>query len=83
MECFGGSSASDLALARFQETQRTRRSKLSAGELHRIASGLIEMAATAGGITARGVERLHRLGRELNLTSQAMDLMISRQIRKG
>lgn len=79
----GDGSASEIALARFQETQRTRRVKLSAGELHRIAAGLIDMAAGGGAITRRGLERLHRLGSELNLTSQAIDLMISKQIRKG
>jgi hypothetical protein len=79
----GDGGASDVVLSRFQEAQRTRRSKLSAGELLRITSGLIDMAGADGRVTKGELERLYRLGKELNLTSQAIDLMISKQIGKG
>ena len=75
--------SSDTVLARFQEAQRTRRSKLSASELHHITAGLVDMATFAGRITEQKLMRLHRLGRELNLSSQAVELMISKQSRKG
>jgi hypothetical protein len=75
--------ASELVLSRFQEAQRTRRSKLSAGELHRITAGLIGMAGHDGRVTPGELDRLYRLGKELNLSSQAIDLMISKQIGRG
>jgi Zn-dependent protease with chaperone function len=78
----GDGSASEVALERFREAQRTRRAKLSAGELHRIITGLIDMAGRDGRVTQGELDRLHRLGKEINLTSQAMDLMISKQIGK-
>lgn len=78
----GEGSASEAGLSRFREAQRTRRAKLSAGELHRITAGLIDMVSGHGRITQCQLDRLYRLGKELNLTSQAMDLMISKQIRK-
>lgn len=79
----GGGSGSETALARFQEANKTRRAKLSAAELHRIVTGLIVTTSGDGRVTERELARLYRLGGELNLTSQALDLMISRQNRKG
>jgi hypothetical protein len=78
-------SASQLALQRFQEARRTRRAKLSPGELHRIATGLIDMVRREGPalVSNDQVVRLRQLGEELGLSAQAMDLMLSKRLKEG
>jgi hypothetical protein len=78
----GSASVSELALQRFQEARRTRRTKLSAGELHHITMGLIDMVRLAGPVSNNQVVRLRHLGEELGLTAQAMDLMLSKQLKE-
>ncbi len=68
----------DLALQRFREVRRTRRTKLNASELHRIAMGLIDMAKTGGQIAEGQVLRLRQLGQELGIASAAVDMMIAK-----
>jgi hypothetical protein len=79
----GGGAVSQLALQRFQEARRTRRTKLSAGELHHIAAGLIDMVRRAGPVSNDKVVRLRHLGEELGLSAQAMDLMLSKRMKEG
>jgi hypothetical protein len=78
----GSASVSELALQRFQEARRTRRTKLSAGELHHITMGLIDMVRLAGPVSNNQVVRLRHLGEELGLTAQAMDLMLSKRLKE-
>jgi hypothetical protein len=78
----GSASVSELALQRFQEARRTRRTKLSAGELHHITMGLIDMVRLTGPVSNNQVVRLRHLGEELGLTAQAMDLMLSKRLKE-
>jgi Zn-dependent protease with chaperone function len=87
-------SLSELCLENFREARRTRREKLSAAELHRIASVLVDFAAdggaarsghvTGGGaITARTVEHLQQLGKELGLGPAAMRLLVAQRLERS
>jgi hypothetical protein len=73
-------AVSQFALQRFQEARRTRRSKLSAQELHRITAGLIDLVKRDGAVSSGHVMRLRQLGEELGIAAQAMDLMISKRL---
>ncbi|WP_437720845.1 M48 family metallopeptidase [Sorangium sp. So ce861] len=73
----GGAGAADLALQRFQEARRSRRTKLSAAELHRVIGGLIGVAREDGPLTEGEVLRLRRLGGELGIAPAAVDMMIA------
>ena len=70
--------AGELSLERFRETRRTRRQKLNAGELHRMATGLIHMARRGGEVSQARVMRLRKLGEELGIAASALDLMIAK-----
>ncbi|WP_437630262.1 M48 family metallopeptidase [Sorangium sp. So ce854] len=73
----GGAGAADLALQRFQEARRSRRTKLSAAELHRLIGGLISVARQSGPPSEGEVLRLRRLGGELGVAAAAVDMMIA------
>jgi hypothetical protein len=74
----GGAASADLALQRFQEARRTRRTKLNAGEIHRITVRLIDMARRDGEVTEGEVLRLRQLGGELGIAPIAVDMMIAK-----
>jgi hypothetical protein len=76
-------AGSQVALQRFQEARRNRRSKLSAGELHHIATGLIDIVRKEGSVSNDEVTRLRHLGEELGIAAQAMDLMIMKRLKEG
>ncbi len=71
----------EQCLENFSATKRERRAKLTAVELHRIAQGLIDVAAADGRIDAEEVARLHRLGEVLGIGPQGCDLLVA-QYRK-
>ncbi|WP_437752272.1 M48 family metallopeptidase [Sorangium sp. So ce1389] len=73
----GGAGAGDVALQRFQEARRSRRTKLSAAELHRLIGGLIGVARQSGPLSEAEVLRLRRLGGELGIAAAAVDMMIA------
>lgn len=60
----------------FQLARQERRAKLSAVELHRIAQGLIDVAAADGRIDPAEVAHFHRLGGALGIGPRACDLLI-------
>lgn len=74
-----GGAAADHSFERFRETRCTRRQKLNAGELHRMAMGLIDMAKRNGGVSQGRVLRLRKLGEELGIAASAVDLLIAKQ----
>jgi Zn-dependent protease with chaperone function len=76
-------SLSELCLESFREARRTRREKLSAAELHRIASVLVEFAAQDGQVSARTVEHLQQLGKELGLGPAAMRLLVAQRLERS
>lgn len=61
-------------LERFQEARRTRKTKLSASELHRIVHGLVAAAAVDGPLNDLERTHLHHLGQALGLRPEAVDL---------
>ena len=71
--------STELPLDRFREARRTRRQKLNAGELHRMAMGLIDIARKDGGVSHDRVLRLRQLGEELGIAPSALDLMIEKR----
>lgn len=71
-----------LCLEQFREARRTRREKLSATELHRIATGLVDFAAQNGKVTSGATEHLQQLGKELGLNPGAMHLLVAQRLRK-
>jgi uncharacterized tellurite resistance protein B-like protein len=74
----GGAAAADLSLERFREARSTRRQKLNAGELHRMATGLIHMAKKGGRVSEGKLFRLRKLGEELGIAPSAVDMMMTR-----
>ena len=64
-------------LENFRVAKQERRAKLTAVELHRIAQGLIDVAAADGRIDAEEVARLHRLGEVLGIGPQGCDLLVA------
>jgi Zn-dependent protease with chaperone function len=87
-------SLAELCLESFREARRTRREKLSAAELHRIASVLVDFATEGGGpargghasegaVTARTVEHLQQLGKELGLGPGAMRLLVAQRLERS
>jgi hypothetical protein len=74
-----GPTTAEPLLERFREVRRTRRQKLNASELHRMTAGLIHLAGRDGRVSPGRVTRLRRLGEELGLSPDALDLMIAKQ----
>lgn len=73
-----GAASAELALERFREARRMRRQKLNAGELHRMAMGLITMARKDGTVSQARLLRLRKLGEELGIVPSALDMMIEK-----
>jgi len=76
-------TVSQVALQRFQEARRNRRSKLTASELHSIATGLIDMVRKEGSVSNGEMMRLRHLGEELGIAAKAMDLMVAKRLKEG
>ncbi len=72
------SASPGLALQRFQEARRARRTKLNAGELHRIMMGLVEVSKRDGEVQAGELACLHQLAGELGLAPAAVDVMLAK-----
>ena len=76
-------SLSERCLEQFRDARRTRREKLSAAELHRIATVLVDFAARDGQVGPRAVEHLQQLGKELGLGSGAMRLLVEQRLERS
>lgn len=74
-------ATADLVLERFREVRRTRRQKLNASELHRMTARLIQLATKDGRVPQGRVSRLRKLGEELGIFPEALDLMIAKQLK--
>jgi Zn-dependent protease with chaperone function len=76
-------AVSQVALQRFQEARRNRRSKLTSSELHSIATGLIDMVRREGSVSSGEMMRLRYLGEELGIAAKAMDMMVAKRLKEG
>lgn len=76
-------SLSERCLEQFREARQTRREKLSAMELHHIATVLVDFAAQGGQVETRAVEHLQQLGKELGLGQGAMRILIAQRLERS
>lgn len=76
LESFSNDEA--YCLERFQEAKRTRKMKLSAGELHKIIHGVVAAATVDGELNQLERSRLYELGMTLGLRTEAIDLILSK-----
>jgi hypothetical protein len=65
-----------MCLNTFTEARRSRRTKLTALELHRIVYGLIDVASADGEVSDEELARLRELCAVLGITAQACDLIV-------
>lgn len=70
--------AASACLERFSEARRTRKTKLSSAELHRIVEGLATAAAVDGPLNDAERLHLHHLGEALGLRREALELFMER-----
>jgi tellurite resistance protein len=75
-------AASDTCLQRFHDEIAGRRRKFSSVELYRIVEGLVHVASADGHIDPREIERLHRLGHMLGLTTNACELLLANTMKE-
>lgn len=82
-ELAAGELDPESCLDNFRAARKERRAKLTAVELHRIAQGLIDVAAADGRIGAEEIERFTRLGGVLGIGPEACALLVSEYRRQN